>query len=125
MPKHGFISRSLASCPIEPGRRPPVFFWDYFDLRGSFCRQIPHCWMRDTRSRSPWRSPSVDELSIFSAALELETSSERQRYLDEVCRDNTALRVKIDALLQSSRQADSFLEFPPVANLAAATLNRP
>jgi WD40 repeat protein/serine/threonine protein kinase len=67
----------------------------------------------------------VDELSIFGQALELESPVERRRYLDEVCRDNAPLRNRIDALLNSSRQAKSFLEMPPAADLAAVTADRP
>src|SRR5688500_14678464 len=51
--------------------------------------------------------------SIFTAAMALKTEAERQAYLDEVCKDNPALRAEVEALLQADAGAGSFLNHPP------------
>jgi len=52
---------------------------------------------------------------VFSEALEKETESERQAYLDEACRNEPALRREIDALLEGHFRTDSFLKGPILA----------
>jgi serine/threonine protein kinase/tetratricopeptide (TPR) repeat protein len=54
----------------------------------------------------------MDERSIFMAALERESASERSAYLDEACGGDTALRQRVEALLTSHQQAGSFLRIP-------------
>src|SRR5436309_131790 len=50
---------------------------------------------------------------IFLKALETQSPSEREAYLQEACGSDAALRAKVEALLKS-HQADSFLESPAV-----------
>ena len=52
----------------------------------------------------------MNELDIFSAAVELTTPEDREKYLDEACGDNEVLRERIKSLLRSSREAGSFIE---------------
>jgi len=61
----------------------------------------------------------LNELDIFSTALDMDVN-QRDSYLQEACRGDAALRCKIDALLRSSSRVDSFLESPPIAELAVA-----
>src|SRR5262249_42292978 len=58
---------------------------------------------------------TVNELDIFSAALELQSPEERARYLDRACGDNRELRRRIEALLASHAQAASFMNAPAPA----------
>jgi len=44
----------------------------------------------------------ASEQSIFLHAIGLASSAERAAYLDEVCRDNSALRAELDALLAAN-----------------------
>jgi serine/threonine protein kinase/Tfp pilus assembly protein PilF len=67
----------------------------------------------------------MNELDIFSAAVALDTPEEREKYLDEACGDNAALRERIDSLLRSFREAGSFIESPAHDFENAATLDRP
>jgi WD40 repeat protein/serine/threonine protein kinase len=75
----------------------------------------------------------MNEREIFIAALEKDTPAERQAYLDQVCRDDTALRERIEGLLDVHDRAGSFLnkpvaaaaltgEYTPVGDQAAASL---
>src|SRR5262245_14475026 len=54
----------------------------------------------------------MNECDIFIAALEKSSPNERQSFLDEACGGNTALRRRIESLLQSHDQAGSLLEHP-------------
>src|SRR4051794_13303835 len=67
----------------------------------------------------------MNELEIFSAAAELNTPEEREKYLDEACVENEALRARIESLLRSFRQAGSFIESPVHDFDIAATVDRP
>lgn len=64
----------------------------------------------------------MDDLDLFSAALELRTPEERAKYLVEACGGNEALRKRIGALLKSSEKVSEFLETPAVAIENAPTL---
>ena len=61
----------------------------------------------------------MSDYEIFSAACELHEPGERQRYLDETCRDDVDLRRRVEMLLRSSEAAGSFLESPapPLADV--------
>ncbi|MBL9135176.1 MAG: serine/threonine protein kinase, partial [Verrucomicrobiales bacterium] len=50
--------------------------------------------------------------TIFAAALQWETPAQRAAYLEEACAGDPALRARIEALLQASEAAHSFLERP-------------
>ena len=65
----------------------------------------------------------MNELDIFTAALELADSAERARYLDEACGTRPELRERIEALLRNAAHASRFLESPPFA--ADATIDQP
>jgi len=53
-----------------------------------------------------------DIKTIFSEALEKETTEQRAAYLDEACGNDSELRSKIEALLKAHVEAGSFLEIP-------------
>jgi serine/threonine protein kinase/Leucine-rich repeat (LRR) protein len=52
----------------------------------------------------------MNELDIFSAAIELKVPEDRDKYLAEACGDNEGLRQRIKSLLRSSEEAGSFIE---------------
>jgi WD40 repeat protein len=52
----------------------------------------------------------MNERSIFIEALEKPTAAERTAYLDEACGADTALRQRVEALLQSHQGAGAFLD---------------
>src|SRR5438445_5603491 len=49
---------------------------------------------------------------LFLKALELRSADERQKYLDEACTGDAALRAEVESLLEASARAGSFLEAP-------------
>jgi serine/threonine protein kinase len=58
---------------------------------------------------------------LFLKALELRSDDERQKYLDEACIGDGALRDDVESLLEANARAGSFLESPaPASNLVAA-----
>jgi tetratricopeptide (TPR) repeat protein/serine/threonine protein kinase len=56
--------------------------------------------------------------ALFLKALEMPSAAERQEYLDGACAGDAALRAEVEALLEASAQAGSFLESPAAAPLA-------
>jgi eukaryotic-like serine/threonine-protein kinase len=67
----------------------------------------------------------VDDLDIFSAALELGTPEDREKYLHDACGENAALRERIQALLQSADKVSRFMEAPAPGIEASPTLDQP
>src|SRR5262249_14263099 len=65
----------------------------------------------------------MNERSIFMAALERDTPDQRSSYLDEACAGDTALRQRVEALLQSHEQAGDFLGKPAPERLAEELAN--
>ena len=70
--------------------------------------------------------PGSDE-TIFAAALQWETPAQRAAYLEEACAGQPALRARVEALLQASDAAQTFLERPvggprPTPGESAATV---
>jgi eukaryotic-like serine/threonine-protein kinase len=63
---------------------------------------------------SPDRWPDVSR--VFSAAAGLEKSA-RNAYLDDACRNDSALRVTVDSMLRAHKEAGSFGETPAFARL--------
>lgn len=57
----------------------------------------------------------MNELDIFTAAMELESADNRQQLLDQRCVGNEPLRARLEQLIGSFEQASSFLESPPSA----------
>jgi len=57
-------------------------------------------------------APAGSDETIFAAALEWETPAQRAAYLEEACAGDGALRARVEALLQASEAAQSFLERP-------------
>jgi serine/threonine protein kinase len=55
---------------------------------------------------------AMNERDVFIAALQKETPTERQAYLEEVCRGDEVLRRGVQALLEMHERAGSFLESP-------------
>jgi serine/threonine protein kinase len=66
-----------------------------------------------------------DAKAIFMAAIEKETPQECSDFLDEVCAGNSQLRLRVDELLASFEQANSFLENKPVAAFAPTAIHQP
>jgi serine/threonine protein kinase/WD40 repeat protein len=60
---------------------------------------------------------------LFLKALELRSADQRQKYLEEACTGDEALRAEVESLLEASAQAAGFLE-SPAAGLAA-TIDEP
>jgi serine/threonine protein kinase/tetratricopeptide (TPR) repeat protein len=56
--------------------------------------------------------PSEHEIEVFNVALEL-PASQRAAYLDQACAGDTALRQRVEELLQASEESCAFLEGPP------------
>ena len=54
----------------------------------------------------------MNELDIFTAALELGATEKQEKYLDEACKDNEPLRERIEALLRSADKVSRFMESP-------------
>jgi serine/threonine protein kinase/tetratricopeptide (TPR) repeat protein len=54
---------------------------------------------------------------LFLKVLDLPASSERQRYLNEACASDSALRAEVEALLAAHAESASFLEAPAVARI--------
>src|SRR5262249_11593254 len=64
------------------------------------------------------------ERTIFLGALDREDPAERAAYLDAVCAGKPALRQRIEELLRSHREADTFLNVPAPDALAARGRSR-
>jgi eukaryotic-like serine/threonine-protein kinase len=56
---------------------------------------------------------AMDELAIFTRALDIERSQERVAFLEQACGTDAALRRRVEALLQSHQAAGSFLQGSP------------
>lgn len=55
----------------------------------------------------------MSERSIFMAAADKDNDAERQKYLDAACKDDPAMRERIDRLLNAHREAGGILDKPP------------
>jgi WD40 repeat protein/serine/threonine protein kinase len=62
----------------------------------------------------------MSERSIFLNALDCEDPAARAAYLDQACAGRPELRQRIELLLQSNRQQDTFLDVPAPEQLARA-----
>ena len=60
-------------------------------------------------------TPTARQKELFLAALEFADATERRRFLDSACGDDSALRNRITHLLQLEEQSRDFLEPPPSA----------
>jgi serine/threonine protein kinase/tetratricopeptide (TPR) repeat protein len=56
------------------------------------------------------KSQSPTEIDIFNAALELDDPVQRERYLSDICAGNTALRTRLDALLDAHGRGVAMFE---------------
>ena len=65
--------------------------------------------------------PSID--TIFCSAIEIESSDERQSYLDRVCGADLAMRRQAERLIQAHFRGGSILDSP--AHVLAAALDQP
>ena len=54
----------------------------------------------------------MNELDIFSNALEIASADERSQHLDQACGDDVELRKRIDDLLRSHSDVGSFMIAP-------------
>ena len=61
----------------------------------------------------------MNEESIFSEAIAIESAEERGQFLDSACGDNLELRQAVQRLLKLSDNAGSFLEHPVLEGQAA------
>jgi tetratricopeptide (TPR) repeat protein len=68
-------------------------------------------------------NPKANEL--FLKALELSGAGERQQFLDGACAGDAALRAEVEALLDASLRAGSFLESPAGDVNRAVTVDEP
>src|SRR5437868_1368664 len=68
-------------------------------------------------------NPRANEL--FLKALVLRPDGARQEYLDAACAADAALRAEVEALLEASARAGSFLEAPAPARPVLATVDDP
>ncbi len=55
---------------------------------------------------------SADVESLFGQALEIASPADRAAFLDQVCRDNPALRAELEGLLKASAKAGQFMNRP-------------
>src|SRR5438105_2829192 len=60
---------------------------------------------------------------LFLKALELRSADARQKYLEEACTGDAALRAEVESLLEANAHASGFLE-SPAPNLVA-TIDEP
>src|SRR5262245_17090941 len=58
----------------------------------------------------------MNECDLFMAALEFDSFEERAAFLQRQCGQNTALRQRVEVLLQSHSDAGSLLEHPAIGN---------
>ena len=65
----------------------------------------------------------MNEETLFIEALEIRNTAERAVYLDRVCAGDTALRARLERLLDEHRRAGSFLDQPAVTPGATATFD--
>jgi WD40 repeat protein/tRNA A-37 threonylcarbamoyl transferase component Bud32 len=63
---------------------------------------------------------AVPERDIFLNALEIEDPAARGAYLDTACAGRPALRQRVEELLRSHQEAESFLNVPALEQVAAA-----
>jgi len=66
----------------------------------------------------------MSELELFAAALAISDASERSRYLDQACGNDTALRQQLEVLLRNHENVGSFMESPagtPIVGAAPGT----
>ncbi len=76
-------------------------------------------------SPSPMNDPAGSEETIFTAALQWDTPAQRAAYLKQASAGNPGLRARIEALLQASGEAQTFLERPgPVDDEQLLALNK-
>jgi eukaryotic-like serine/threonine-protein kinase len=65
---------------------------------------------------------SLEEL-LFQAALEKSSPAERAAFLDQVCRDNPALRARLEMLLEGCFRAEGFLADPTAGQTVLLPVN--
>src|SRR5689334_14367558 len=58
----------------------------------------------------------MQEQAIFTEALEKEDATQRAAYLDRVCAGDSALRSRIERLLEQHGRAGNFLETPAMGS---------
>lgn len=61
--------------------------------------------------------PVIDAKELFLRAIEIETLDARTRFLDDACRGNAELRTRVEKLLESHDDPQSFLAQPAMADL--------
>jgi eukaryotic-like serine/threonine-protein kinase len=61
-------------------------------------------------------------MTIFSAALDCETTAAREALLDKACDDSPALRERVEALLRAHNRSVNFLKEPPIDPAITAAL---
>src|SRR5262249_24720029 len=71
--------------------------------------------------KSPMNDADRHLMTVFLAALERESAAERDAYLDEACRNDSAIRARVDALLRAHEHAAGFLERPPSPDAGTKT----
>jgi serine/threonine protein kinase len=67
----------------------------------------------------------MQEQSLFTAALEKQDPAERAAFLDQACASDSALRQRIERLLQRHQEANSFLDSPAAAGVDSPQADNP
>ncbi len=57
----------------------------------------------------------MTERSIFLAVLDIEEPAEQAAYLDRACAGDSALRARVEQLLQTHREPGPFMDLPAAA----------
>ncbi len=76
----------------------------------AFSTQIPHWVVRTTPPEPP-----MNELDLFTEALNQTDPADRAAFLDQACAGNPELRRRLEELLAGHAQAENPLDRPPVA----------
>src|SRR5262249_40250529 len=81
----------------------------------------PHIshWRRRFLIPFPQGARAMTEETIFTAAREKQSPTERSAFLDEACGGDAALRQRVEALIEAHEQAADFLEKPAAEQIAA------
>src|SRR5262245_20534006 len=108
------------SRPTEARSRLPSPF-------GADRRKQPGIFLAEPRARlrtTGWRrvfperdeGPTMNERSIFAAALDIADPQERATYLDQACGHDPQVRRHLDELLAAEGKLGSFLDRPPLSD---------
>ena len=87
------------------------------EIRGVISVGISHYPVEPDCPVTCMRAWPMDERTLFLNALEEDDPERRCAYLDFACAGNAALRDRLEALLRSHQQVDTFLEVPAIEQI--------